>query len=123
MTNGRKTTQQERLEAVKYCIENGNDYNLTAEKFQVSYQQIYLWTKKFSEMGEAGLEDRRGQRTIQQTPRTKEGELQEEIAKLKHKLYMTQVELDLLRNCRTSRGGISESGKTGTAIQDSIMGK
>ena len=97
MAKGRKTTQQERLEAVKYCLENGNDYNLTAEKFQVSYQQVYLWTKKFSEMGEAGLEDRRGQRTMQQTPRTKEEELQEEIAKLKHELYMTQIERDLLK--------------------------
>lgn len=105
MTKGRKTTQQERLEAVKYCLENGNDYNLAAEKFQVSYQQVYLWTKKFSEMGEAGLEDRRGQRTMQQTPRTKEEELQEEIAKLKHELYMTQIERDLLKKLQEFERG------------------
>ena len=105
MTKGRKTTQQERLEAVKYCLENGNDYNLAAEKFQVSYQQVYLWTKKFSEMGEAGLEDRRGQRTMQQSPRTTVEELQEEIAKLKHELYMTQIERDLLKKLQEFERG------------------
>ena len=105
MTKGRKTTQQERLEAVKYCLENGNDYNLAAKKFHVSYQQIYLWIKKYSEMGEAGLEDRRGQRTMQQTPRTKEEELQEEIANLKHELYMTQIERDLLKKLQEFERG------------------
>lgn len=105
MTKGRKTTQEERIQVVKFCLENENNYNMAAEKFQVSYQQAYLWVKKFREMGEAGLEDRRGQRTIQQTPRTKEEELQEEIAKLKHELYMTQIERDLLKKLQEFERG------------------
>ena len=44
---GRKTTYEERLEAVKYCFENKNDYVETALKFKISYQQIYYWCKKF----------------------------------------------------------------------------
>ena len=56
-------------------------------------------------MGEAGLEDRRGQRTMQQTPRTKEEELQEEVAKLKHELYMTQIERDLLKKLQEFERG------------------
>lgn len=43
MTNGRKTTYDERVEIVKYCIEHQNNYAETAE-YQVSYQQVYTWT-------------------------------------------------------------------------------
>ena len=33
MTNGRKTTYEERIEIVAFCIANANDYNLTANKY------------------------------------------------------------------------------------------
>lgn len=97
MKKTRKTTQEERIEIAKDCIANGNNYGETALKYQVSYQQVYTWVKKFSELGEAGLEDRRGQRTAQQEPRTEEEELRVEIAQLKHELYMTRMERDLLK--------------------------
>ena len=45
MTKGRKTTQEERIEIVAFCIEHGKDYGLTIEQYQVSYQQIYSWVK------------------------------------------------------------------------------
>ena len=82
MKKTRKTTQEERETALKY---------------QVSYQQVYTWVKKFSELGEAGLEDRRGQRTAQQKPRTEEEELRIKVAQLEHELYMTRMERDLLK--------------------------
>ena len=44
-------------EAAKDCIANGHNYGETALKYQVSYQQVYTWVKKFSELGEVGLED------------------------------------------------------------------
>ena len=50
-----------------------------------------------SQMGEAGLEDRRGKRLKDQTPRTREEELEIEVAKLKHELYMTKMERDVLK--------------------------
>lgn len=62
MTKGRKTTYEERVEIVSYCIEHGNDYLGTAEKYGVSYQQIHSWVKKQKEKGESGLVDRRGKR-------------------------------------------------------------
>jgi transposase-like protein len=97
MKKTRKTTQEERIEIAKDCIANGNNYGETALKYQVSYQQVYTWVKKFSELGEAGLEDRRGQRTAQQKPRTEEEELRVKIAQLEHELYMTRMERDLLK--------------------------
>ena len=62
MTSGRKTTYDERIEIVAFCIENNYDYQLTAEKFQVSYQQVYIWTKKYREGGAEALADQRGKR-------------------------------------------------------------
>jgi transposase-like protein len=97
MKNTRKTTQEERIEIAKDCIANGHNYGETALKYQVSYQQVYTWVKKFSELGEAGLEDRRGKRTAQQQPRTEEEELKIKVAQLEHELYMTRMERDLLK--------------------------
>ena len=97
MKKTRKTTQEERIEIAKDCIANGYNYGEIALKYQVSYQQVYTWVKKFSALGEAGLEDRRGQRTAQQEPRTEEEKLRVEIAQLKHELYMTRMERDLLK--------------------------
>ena len=60
MTNGRKTTYEERIEIVSFCIANAHDYNLTADKFNVSYQQVYTWVKKYNKDGYNALVDRRG---------------------------------------------------------------
>ena len=97
MKEARLTTLEERVQIAKDCIANGGNYGETALKYKVSYQQVYQWTKKFKEMGAAGLEDRRGKRLKDQTPRTREEELEIEVAKLKHELYITQMERDLLK--------------------------
>ncbi|MGL4798041.1 MAG: helix-turn-helix domain-containing protein [Cellulosilyticaceae bacterium] len=60
MIKRRKTTYEERITIVQYCIENQNNYTETADKFQVSYQQVYTWMKKYEELGIDGLLDRRG---------------------------------------------------------------
>ena len=62
MTSGRKTTYEERVEIVSYCIESGNNYAAAIEKYGVSYQQIYLWVRKYQEKGAEGLRDKRGKR-------------------------------------------------------------
>ena len=62
MTNGRKTTYEERIEIVAFCIANANDYNLTANKYKVSYQQVYTWINKYNRGGYEALVDRRGKR-------------------------------------------------------------
>ncbi|MGN0999896.1 MAG: helix-turn-helix domain-containing protein [Faecousia sp.] len=100
MTKARKTSQEERQKIVRECIENGKNYGETAQKYNVSYQQVYTWVKKFRELGEAGLEDRRGQRTAQQAPRTKEEELKARIAQLEQENYMLKMERDLLKKVK-----------------------
>ena len=97
MKRGRDTTEEERLEIVKDCLASGKNYGEMALKRQVSYQQVRTWTLRFEEMGEAGLEDRRGKRKKDQTPRTELEAAQIEIERLKHKLYMAEMERDLLK--------------------------
>lgn len=97
MRTSRKTTQEERLKIAKECLESGKDYGRIAIKYQVSYQQVRMWTLRYEEQGEAGLEDRRGQRKKDQTPRTELEKAQIEIERLKHALYMAEMERDLLK--------------------------
>ena len=97
MKQGRETTQEERITIVKDCLENGSNYGETAIRYNVSYQQIYTWVKKYKELGEAGLEDRRGKRIAEQEPRTELEAARIEIEQLKHKLYLAEMERDLLK--------------------------
>lgn len=97
MKKTRKTSQEERIRIAKECIEAGNNYGEMALKHNVSYQQVRTWTKRYIELGEAGLEDRRGKRTATQTPRTIEEELRIKLAQLEHENYILRVERDLLK--------------------------
>lgn len=60
MTKGRKITYGERIEIVKYCIEHQNNYADAAQKYQVSYQQVYSWTTKYEKNGIEAFLDKRG---------------------------------------------------------------
>jgi len=97
MKQGRETTQEERIAIAKDCLENGSNFGETAIKYNVSYQQVYTWVKKFKAQGEAGLEDRRGKRIAAQEPRTELEEARVRIAQLEHELYMAKMERDLLK--------------------------
>ena len=97
MRQGRDTTQEERIQIVKDCLASGKKYGEMALKYKVSYQQVRTWTLRFEEMGEAGLEDRRGKRKKDQKPRTELEKAQIEIEQLKHKLYLAEMERDLLK--------------------------
>jgi transposase len=65
MTKGRKTTYEERIEIVKYCIENNNNYAETSQKYQISYQQVYSWISKYNKGGVDVLQDNRGKRKLE----------------------------------------------------------
>ncbi len=92
MTKGRKTTLEERIEIVAYCIENGKDYPKTIEKYGVSYQQIYSWIRKYEEKGVDGLCDGRG--------RTKPFDEMNEVERLKaeNRLLRAQIEEKEMEN-------------------------
>lgn len=62
MDKGRKTTLEERLKIVQFTLDNQKDYQSAAEKYQVSYQQVYGWVRKYELDGKDGLLDRRGRK-------------------------------------------------------------
>lgn len=43
----KKTTKEERREIVAYCLEHGKNYKETAERYEVSYNQIYQWVRHY----------------------------------------------------------------------------
>ena len=98
MSKTRKTTQEEGLEIVEYCILNGNAYGETAIKYSVSYQNVYKWVQRYKKLGIAGLEDRRGQNPGTVKPRTPEEELKAKVAMLEARNRDLQMENDLLKN-------------------------
>jgi transposase-like protein len=77
-------TQQLRLDVVAFCIENKNDYNKAAEKYGVSYSQVYNWVRKYLAAGADGLIDRRG--------RSKNPEEMTEIEKLRMENRLLKAE-------------------------------
>ena len=97
MRKARSTTQDERIQIVRECLESGKNYGEMALKYNLSYQQVRTWTLKFEELGEAGLEDRRGKRKKDQEPRTELEAAQIEIERLKHQLYLANMENHLLK--------------------------
>ena len=104
MTKGRKTTQEERVEIVAFCIEHGKDYLLTIQTYGVSYQQIYAWVRKYEEKGIDGLKDGRG-RTKPFEEMSEAERLRMENKILKAQLKDAEMENKLLKKLRELRGG------------------
>ena len=100
MKSTHKATKEERIQIAKECLASGNNYGEIAKKYEVSYQQARTWTLKYKELGEAGLEDRRGKRKYEQEPRTELEQAQIEIAQLKHQLRMAEMENRLLKKLK-----------------------
>ncbi len=68
-------------------------------------QTLRSWMKKYEEMGAAGLEDRRGRRLAEQTPRTKEEALRIENARLKRENEWLKMELSLRKKVQELERG------------------
>ena len=85
-TKGRKTTLKERISIVEDHIRSGMSYAETAEKYHVSYQQVYQWVQKYNSQGIDGLKDKRG--------RTKPKEEMTALEKLQAENRMLKAELE-----------------------------
>jgi len=104
MTKGRNTTLDERIEIVGHCISNNKDYGKTIEQYGVSYQQIYVWVRKYENDGPEGLADRRGKR--------KDKACMTEIERLRAQLKLKeaenqrlQMEIELLKKLEALERG------------------
>jgi transposase len=100
MRNGRKTTLTERIEIVQYTLANAHNYQAAAQKYDVSYQQIYSWIKKYEAQGEAGLEDRRGKGPADQPALTETEQLKLKVKQLEHRNEYLEAEAGLLKKLK-----------------------
>ena len=82
----RKTTLEERIEIVKYALDNNNDYKGAADKFLVPYANVYNWVRMYNEQGKEGLKFHRGRSRNFNTELTELEKKDLEIAKLKLEL-------------------------------------
>jgi transposase-like protein len=81
----RKTTYEERVEIVEFVLANQRNYSLAAEKYGVTYQQVYLWVKKVDAGGFEALVDGRG--------RTKQTDEMSELEKANLRIRQLEAEL------------------------------
>jgi len=92
----RKTTQEERISIVEYCIAHGNDYAGTSKKYNCSYGQVYTWVRKYQEKGIDGLKDGRG-KNKSGTELSEVEQLKAEKRMLEAELKQKQMEIDFLK--------------------------
>ncbi len=104
MTKGRKTTQEERAEIVAFCIEHNKDYGLTVETYNVSYQQIYAWVRKYEEGGVDKLKDNRGRiKPVEEM--TEVEKLKAEMRILEAKNRQLEIENAFIKKLQELKGG------------------
>lgn len=96
MTKGRKTTFEERIEIVQYCIAHEHNYAETAEKYQVSYQQARNYTVKYEAGGINALQDHRGKRKPEDSL-TEIEKLRAELKMEKAKRQKAEMEISFLK--------------------------
>lgn len=100
----RKTTKEERLEIVQYCLDHDSNYKETAQKFGCSYAQVYNWCRKYKLDGLEGLTDNRGRKRS-------EDELSElekanrRIKELERRLEISEKESEFLKKVRELERG------------------
>lgn len=106
----RKTTLEERMEIVSYCLEHENNYKQTAELFDVSYTQVYRWIRKYQSSGEDGLVDRRGRH--KRNGQLSDNEILERKVKiLERQLREKEMEIDLLKKVQEIERRRSSPGR------------
>ena len=99
MKPARKTTLEERIKIVNYCIEHNLNYAATAEFFDVSYAQVYQWVKKYNDQGDIALEDRRGRKKLEEELNPIEV-LERKIKILENQLELKEREAILLKKVK-----------------------
>lgn len=91
-----KTTKDERIEIVQYCLDNQKNYKECASKYGVSYAQVYDWVKRYLKDGEEGLNDDRGhKRDLLDLSDTEKKD--RELKRLKQKNLLLERENELLK--------------------------
>lgn len=97
----RKTTFEERLEIVKWVIENNMNYKDAADKYAITYALIYKWTRAYLDKGPVALKyQKRGPKSkteIDEESLTEIEKLKFELEKEKSLRKRREFELEVLK--------------------------
>lgn len=97
----RKTTFEERLEIVKWVIENNMSYKDAADKFSITYALVYKWTRSYIDKGPEALKyQNRGPKpksVIDESNLTEIEKLKLELEKEKALRKRKEFELEVLK--------------------------
>ncbi|WP_182477257.1 helix-turn-helix domain-containing protein [Mammaliicoccus vitulinus] len=105
--NTKKTTLEERIEIVKYCLDHNITCKEASEKFNLKYSQLYSWIQKYKEHGEDGLIDGRG-KGKPQSIMTPEEELNARIKVLEERNKYLEMENEVLKKRGRDREAVDE---------------
>lgn len=100
MNKGRKTTWKERIEIAQYTIANNLDYHKAEKEYNVSYQQVYQWLRKYQEGGPEALKDRHGRSLESKETLTEEEKLRLEVKKLQQRNQYLEAENGLIKKLK-----------------------
>ena len=97
----RKTTFEERLEIVKWVVENDMSYKDAADKYGITYALVYKWTKTYIDKGPEALKyKKRGPKSkseIDESFLTEIEKLKLELEKEKALRMRREFELEVLK--------------------------
>lgn len=97
----RKTTFEERLEIVKWVIENNMSYKNAADKYSITYALVYKWTRVYLDKGSEALKyEKRGPKPkseIDESNLTEIEKLKLELEKEKTLRKRREFELEVLK--------------------------
>lgn len=99
MIKERPITFDERIEIVRYYLENSANYNEVAVKFNVSYQQVRLWVLKYEKDGLDALIDKRGRKKSEEEL-TELDRIKIENKLLKSKAIYLEAEVEFLKKLK-----------------------
>ena len=103
MPSGNKFTYEQKIEVVKWCIDNDKDYTSTAKKFKCSYNNVYSWTKKYEKLGPDGLIDYRGSKRPEENLTDME-KLVRYNKELEARLKQKEMEIAVLKKLKEIEG-------------------
>src|SRR5660397_158181 len=103
----RKTTFKERLEIVKWVIENDMSYKDAADKYSITYALVYKWTKQYLDKGPEALKyNKRGPKAKSEIDESKLSEVEKlklELEKENALRKRREFELEVLKKRRTGK--------------------
>ena len=77
---------EKKIEIANYCLAHECNYLETANKFEVSYQNVYAWTKKYASISKE-----------EQNTDIKENDLEAQLVEKDRRIHLLEMENDYLK--------------------------